>query len=197
MSDIANKIDAIIKEGLVPLLKNNGFKKKARNFYREFENRIEVINVQASKWNEGNEGQFTVNVGVYYPEISEITDAPPVKGMPKEYDCTVRERIGLLTPEKKDKWWEIDSSSNDSEVSENVANLVEEICFPWLDKMSDLDAVKSYIAKNNRAFVAAGIALFLGKSEEASAYIEQALKQQPLAKSKINAWGKKHGLVQA
>jgi len=118
MSDIAKKIDAIIKERLAPLLKNIGFKKKARNFYREFENRIELINVQSSKWNEGNEGQFTINVGVYYPEISEITDALPVKGMPKEYDCTVRERIGLLMPENKDKWWKIDSSSNDSEVSE-------------------------------------------------------------------------------
>jgi len=195
MSNIANKIDAIIKESLAPLLKNNGFKKKARSFYREFDNRIELINVQASKWNQGSEGQFTVNVGVYYPEVSEITDALPVKGMPKEYDCTVRERIGLLTPGKKDKWWKIDSSSNDSTVSENVAKLVDELCFPWLEKMSDLDTVKSHLAKNNRAFVAAGIALFLGKNEEAFAFIEQALQQQPLAKSKIITWGKKHGLV--
>ncbi len=197
MSDIAKRIDTIIKEGLASLLKKNGFKKKARNFYREFENRIELINVQASKWNEGNEGQFTVNVGVYYPEISKITSELPVKGMPKEYDCTVRERIGLLAPENKDKWWKIDSSSNDSEVSDNVAKLVEELCFPWLDQMSDLEVVKKYIAKNNRAFVAAGIALFLDNREEASAFIEQALKQQPLAKSKINTWSKKHGLVQA
>ena len=93
--------------------------------------------------------------------------------------------------------WEINSSSNDAEVSEDVANQVKELCLTWLENMSNLDEVKSYIAKNNRAFVAAGIALFQGNRVEASAYIEQALKQQPLAKSKINSWGKKHGLVQA
>ena len=181
----------------MPLLKKEGFKKKARDFYREYEDRIEVINVQASKWNDGAEGKFTVNVGVYYPEIAEITDAIPVKGMPKEYDCTITERIGLLTPEKKDEWWKIDSSTNDSEVSERVAKQVEVLCIPWLARMSTLNEVKVAVAKSNRAFVAAGIALFQGSPEEAKEYIVQALKQQPLAKSKINAWGKKHGLVQA
>lgn len=196
MSDIAKRIDTIIKEGLAPMLKKIGFKKKARNFYRDFESRIEVINVQASKWNEGSEGQFTVNAGVYYPDISEITGAPPVKGMPKEYDCTVRERIGLLTPENQDRWWKVDNSVNNSEIAESIANHVEKFCLPWLKEMSDLDSVKKYIA-SKLAFVAAGIALFQGNREEACALIEKALKQKPLAKAKINAWSKKHGLDQA
>ena len=196
MSEIAQRIDTIIREGLAPLLKRNGFKKKARNFYREFENRIEVINVQAGKWNEGNEGQFTINVGVYYPDISKITDAVPVKGLPKEYDCTVRERIGLLTPENQDRWWKVDSSVNDSELAENVANQVDALCLPWLSEMSDLETVKKYIT-NKLAFVAAGIALYQGNREEASVLIEKALIQKPLAKAKINAWSKKHGLAQA
>lgn len=196
MSDIAKRIDSIVQERLAPLLKKNGFKKKARNFYREYSDRVEVINVQASQWNEGNEGKFTINVGVYYPEISKILEAPPVKGALKEYDCTVRERIGLLTPENKDQWWQIDGSVNDLEISENVANQVEKICLPWFSKMSDLENVKNHVVKN-MAFVAAGIALFQGNREEASDLIEKALKQKPLAKSKINSWGKKHGVVQA
>lgn len=194
MSEIAKRIDTIIKEGLAPLLKKNGFKKKARNFYRESEDRIEILNVQASQWNEGNEGKFTINIGVYYPEISEITGAPPVKGMPKEYDCTVRERIGHLSSDNQDRWWNVDGTVNDLEISENVANLVEQLCLPWLSKMSDLEKVKNSII-NKLAFVAAGIALFQGNREEASALIEKALIQKPQAKSKINAWSKKHGLV--
>jgi len=177
-------------------LKNEAFKKKARYFYREHENRIELINIQASKWSEGNEGQFTVNVGVYYPEIAKVTDALPVNGLPKEYDCTISERIGLLSQENKDTWWKINSSSKDAGISENIANHVKDLCLPWLDIISSLDDVKDYIAKNNRAFLAAGIALFQGNRDEASAYIEQALKQPPLANSKINSWSKKHGLTQ-
>ena len=80
--------------------------------------------------------------------------------------------------------------------AENVAKQVEEICLPWLSKMSDLENVKNHVVKN-MAFVAAGIALFQGNREEASALIEKALKQKPLAKSKIISWGKKHGVVQA
>jgi hypothetical protein len=196
MSEISKRIDSIIRERLSPFLKNNGFKKKARNFYREYSDRVEVINVQASQWNEGSEGKFTINVGVYYPEIAKILEAPPVSGAPKEYDCTVRERIGLLAPEKKDQWWHIDGSVNDLEISEDIANQVENICLPWLSEMSDLVNVKSHVVKN-MAFVAAGIALFQGNREEASELIEKALKQKPLAKSKINSWGKKHGVVQA
>lgn len=196
MSEIAKRIDAIIKEGLAPFLKTNGFKKKARNFYREFENRTELINVQASQWNEGNEGKFTINVGVYYPNISEIIDAPSIKGMPKEYDCTVRERVGLLTPEKRDLWWKVDISVKDQELAGNVADSVEKFCLPWLTEMSDLERAKQFIV-DKIAFVAAGIALYQGNREEASTLIQKALIQKPLAKSKINAWGKKHGLVQA
>lgn len=196
MSEIAKRIDSIIREGLAPLLKKSGFKKKGRNFYREYPDRIEVINVQASQWNEGNEGKFTINVGVYYPEISKILEAPPVRAAPKEYDCTVRERIGHLTPENKDQWWHIDGSVNDLVISENVATQVEKICLPWLSEMSDLENVKNYVVKN-MAFVAAGIALFQGNREEVSALIQKALSQKPLAKSKIKSWGKKHDVAQA
>ena len=80
MSEIGKRIDSIVRERLAPLLKKNGFKKKARNFYQEFPDRVEVINVQASQWNEGNEGKFTINVGVYYPEISKIIEAPSCYG---------------------------------------------------------------------------------------------------------------------
>jgi hypothetical protein len=55
-------------------LKKEGFKKRTRTFYCKHENHIELINIQASKWNEGNGGRFTVNVGVY-TEIAEVTDA--------------------------------------------------------------------------------------------------------------------------
>ena len=197
MSDIAKKIDEIIKQGLVPLLKKEGFKKKSRNFYREHNNRVEIINIQASQFNEGNNGKFTINVGVYYPDIAKITEAPSVKGIPKEYNCTIRERIGSLTPENKDQWWEINGSKNDFDISMIITQQVEELCLPWLQNMSNLEAVKTAAASKNLAFIAAGIALFQSNREDALTYLEQAFKQQPLAKSKMSAWGKKHGLVQA
>jgi hypothetical protein len=194
MSEIGKAIDGIVTESLAPLLKKNGFKKTARNFYRAHEDRIDVINVQASQWNHGNEGQFTVNVGVYYPSIAEIINAPPIKGMPKEYDCTIRERVGSLTAENKDTWWLVDSNTDRSRTASDLATKVDTLCLPWLDKMSNLDSVKEGVAKN-WPLVAAGIALFQGRESEAKAFVEQSFKQQPMAKSRAMVWGKKHGLL--
>jgi len=194
MSEIGKSIDGIVKEELASLLKQNGFKKTARNFYRAYENRIDVINVQASQWNHGDEGKFTVNVGVYYPSIAEITGAPPIKGMPKEYDCTIRERIGSLTDANKDTWWLIDSKTDRSATASDLASKVETLCLPWLDRMSNLEAVKDGVAKR-WPLVAAGIALFQDRESEAKAFLEQSLKQQPMAKSRAKAWGKKRGLL--
>ncbi len=195
MSEISKRIDAIIRGNLAPLLKERGFRKKARNFYRQHDDRVELINVQASQWNEGAEGQFTVNVGVYYPAISEITDAPSVKGMPKEYDCTVRQRIGLISEDRKDTWWSLNATSDDGQIAKDVAKKVEMLCLPWLESMSNLDEVKA-LAAINRPLVAAGISLHQGNDLEARDYLNQSFKKQPVAKSRAMAWGKKHGLIQ-
>lgn len=195
MSEISKTIDGIIKAELAPLLKRKGFKKKARNFYREHSDRIELMNIQSSQWNEGQEGKFTVNVGVYFPAISEITDAPPVKGMPKVYDCTIRERIGLITKTRRDTWWEIGPKTDHKVVAADLVSKVNSICLPWLELMANLESVKSDVAKNNRAIVAAGISLHQGNAAEAKEFLELSFKQQPLAKSRASTWGKKHGLI--
>ena len=195
MSEIAKKIDRIIKNNLAPGLKLQGFRKNARNFYREHDNRIDVINIQASKWNEGDCGQFTVNIGVYFPSIANITDDTLVKGLPKEYECTIRSRIGQLTEQNKDFWWSINSSANEAVISSDLASKVESCCLPWLDKMSNLENVKNSLVKSNMAFVASGIALYQGNKEEAALYLEQSLIQTPYAQFKIKEWGKKHGLL--
>jgi hypothetical protein len=196
MSEISKIIDEIIKAELAPLLKQFGFKKKARNFYREHSDRTDVINIQSSQWNAGLEGKFTVNVGVHFPAISELTDAPPVKGLPKEYDCTIRERIGLITEENRDTWWEVNPETDQDVVANDLALKVNSICLPWLELMSELNNVKTGVVKNNRAIVAACISLHQGNTSEAKEYLEQSFKQQPLAKSRASVWGKKHGLIQ-
>jgi hypothetical protein len=60
--------------------------------------------------------------------------------------------------------------------------------------MGDLDAVKNTMARKNRSFIAAAIALHQGDRKEAQDLFDQALKEQPLAKSKFVAWARKHAL---
>lgn len=194
MSESAKRIDAIIREELAPLLKEVGFKKKARNFHREHADRIDVINVQASRYNDASSAKFTVNVGVYYPAIAEMSDALPVKGAPKEYDCTVHSRIGALREDRRDFWWTIEPSSDHASIAKDLAQNVRVCCVPWLECMGNLDAVKDTMANKNRSFIAAAIALHQGNRSEAQDFLDRALKEQPLARSRIVAWARKHAL---
>ncbi len=194
MSESAKRIDAIIREELAPLLREVGFRKKARNFHREHADRIDVINVQASRHNDASSAKFTVNVGVYYPAIAEMSDALPVKGAPKEYDCTVHSRIGALGEDRRDFWWTIEPSSDDASIAKDLAQNVRVYCVPWFERMGNLGAVKDTLASKNRSFIAAAIALYQGNRSEAQEFFDRALKERPLAKSRIVAWAREHAL---
>lgn len=194
MSEISEKIDEIIKTGIAPLLKGHGFKKKARNFYRSFDDRIDVINVQASQSNLGAKGKSTINLGVYYPAVAEIIEAIPVKGMPKEYNCTVRERIGGVLDDRQDIWWSVDETTNLKEVAIELATKVEVFCLPWLEEVSTVDKVKSKYSKVS-PFTAAGISLMQGNKVDAKNFLEASIKKKPRAKSRSIGWAKRHGLI--
>lgn len=194
MSESAKRIDTIIRGRLAPRLKQAGFRKNARNFYREHSDHVDLINVQASLYNSATDSRFTVNVGVYYPEISNLVDARPVRGLPKEYDCTIRERIGSLRADQLDYWWRVDSASDDHAIAIDLASQVDDLCLPWLDQMSDLAAVGKAAAARGRPIVAAAIALKHGRQDEAKAIIQQVIANTPRARSRFVSWAREHDL---
>jgi hypothetical protein len=194
MSESAKRIDAIIRHALAPLLKEIGFKKNARNFHRERADRIDVINVQASRYNDASSAKFTANVGVYYPAIAEMSDALPVSGTPKECDCTVHARIGALREDRRDFWWTVEPSSDDAAIANDLAQNVRDYCLPWLERMGSLDAVKDAMASKNGSFIAAAIALHQGNRSEAQGLFNRALNEQPLARSRLVSWARQHAL---
>lgn len=196
MSVIAKRIDGVIGAGLAPLLKEAGFKKQARNFRRAHNDHTDVINVQLFRYNDATHGRFTVNLGVYYPAIAGITEAFPVEGKPKEYDCTVRQRIGFLLEAGTDFWWEIDQSTDDADTAADLESAVAKYGLPWLDSLSDLNVVKRFARDNHGEFVAAGIALHLGDRDEAQYYFDRDIaKGNKYALPKLIEWAKKHGLA--
>ena len=195
MSEIAKRIDAIVSARLAPMLKQAGFKKQARNFRREHDNHTDVINVQADRYNDANHGRFTVNLGAYYPAIADISEALPVRGLPKEYNCTVRQRIGSLMEVRADFWWEIDRRSSDADTADNLAKTVATYGIPWLDDLSNLDVVKRFAANNHGLYAAAGIALHQGDREGAQHYLDREMATaNEFVKPKLASWAKKHGL---
>jgi len=56
--------------------------------------------------------RFTLNIGVYYPEVAELHGLTAEGKYPREYESTLRVRIGTLMPGGHDHWWEVRGGSD-------------------------------------------------------------------------------------
>ncbi|MBI3607238.1 MAG: DUF4304 domain-containing protein [Nitrospirae bacterium] len=142
MSEIGKAIDAVIRGGLAALMKREGFKKFGRNFLNVGSESVAVLNVQASMYNLGTTGKFTINLGRYFPSVARAAGEPELQGLPKEYNCQIRLRIGHLLPENLDHWWTVGPETNIEQLALDVTRVVEDVGLPWLRRMHDLHALK-------------------------------------------------------
>lgn len=199
-SDISKRIDEIIKTGIAPVLKQRGFRKAGRNFHRAAGEAVQAINIQADKWNEGGAGRFTVNVGVYFRAVAEIAERWVVEDVPKEYECTVRGRLGIM-PKPGDKWWVLDDNSDDYQVTRDVADVLSAYGLPWLELSSTRSGLRSAFAMERQCFdfdPRSPIALEIldGNRERAVALLRERIKGAKNARFciQMTEWGHSHGL---
>ncbi len=196
MSDIAKLIDDVVRRDLARRLKSNGYRKSGRTFYRIAGSHTAVVNVQASKHNLGLNGTFTVNLGVYFPDVATITNALPLTGaFPKEYDCTVRQRLGVLMTGSDDYWWVVNIDTDMGTIAETVAHTWSQHGQPWIERVSDLDAAHNELVSQNMFFVAAAISVLQGRRDEAAELVRKAESRQPMAARRIQQWAREHELV--
>jgi hypothetical protein len=195
MSNITKAIDTVIQNSLAVSLNSDGYIKKSRTFLLILANHIKVVNIQASNWNRGSEGSFTMNLGVYFPVVAELIDVFQIKAYPKEYDCTIRTRIGMLMPDMCDKWWRITSNTIIESVETDLLNAWLYFGKPWLIEVSTYDGAKQGLIMSKRFLQAAGIALVQGRREEASELLKIGIKENPRGIDKLREWGKKNNLL--
>lgn len=105
-----------IQASLRPALKAAGFKMKGRTFNRRMEDGlVHVIGIQMGASDppgttyipglrENLHGMFAVNLGVYVPEVSAVTNGTEKDWVP-EYYCCIRSRLGALIGNGKEYWW--------------------------------------------------------------------------------------------
>ena len=195
MSQISKIIDSVVSKHIHPLLKERGFRKQSRTFRKEGSESTLVVNVQASQWNEGLEGKFTINLGAYYQDIEDICDSHEIKGGPKEYDCTVRSRIGQTMPGNFDRWWAIDASSNLDDIGKEVGDSLKVYGLPWLERVASKKSLRPELESRREYLRAAGLSLLEGNLESAKEYVEKQLKDKPLAASRTKSWARNHELI--
>lgn len=116
--DAYERFHQLLKRDFSPLLRADGFKGSGNTFRRVKGDRIDLVNVQGSRYG----GRCCVNVAVHFSFLpSEGGGRVTGPKKLKEYDCTFRDRLHEVS--ESDHWWTYGAS--DSEAESSVASLMD------------------------------------------------------------------------
>jgi len=140
-------ISQLLADSVTPLLKRHGFDHRSRrNYDRVRDGRRELINVQPNEWNNRHGGSFTINLGIFIPEMDSILSLYPLQAPPEEYECQIRCRIGDVGPDGRLRddvgaepwrgWWEFDAQTDLSGLGAEVWGWVEHKALGFFDHLA-------------------------------------------------------------
>ena len=188
-------VDEVVKRSIQPRLKADGYRKKARTFFRELDGGVyQIANVQLNKWNTAQEATFTINLGVYFPSVVAIYWQPEITPPPRECECTVRARIGNLLDEPDDHWWTVTPRTDLDSLAAEVDAVWAKCGRPWLEKHSGLEAARKWVLRQYDKHTALTISVAMSDRVAAKKLYNAILKRHGPDK-KIIAFGKKHRLL--
>ncbi len=148
-SEFAVAVD-VIQRRLRPCLQGRGFKARGRTFNRVSEDGLtQVVNIQMGSSDppgttyiaglrDNMHGLFTVNLGVYVPEVTRLHGGSEARSWVQEYHCCVRSRLGEIAGDECDSWWP--ARAEDSIVDDVVGRL-EKFGFPFLARFGSRDKI--------------------------------------------------------
>jgi hypothetical protein len=180
MSQIGAHVTKLVDLRPWPMLKALGFSRKGKTFHRIEGDGIQVINVQSSMSNQGQDGKFTVNLGVYFPALEGLWQGE-ASSKPVHYACHVRERIGSLFPSKRDHWWSVGFLTNLADVSADVAFAMSKHGLPWLDAHSTIPAAAACMEPTvyMPMPVRAGLLVLAGRQADAERVMVESMRGAP------------------
>jgi hypothetical protein len=145
--DFADDFKRIVKEVIGSYMKEMGFKKKGNNFCRPIEDIMQVFTVQQSQGNFAHDKSFTFNLGLFNEEIFKETQEREVPTFPREYDCVVQLRSGILT-NGCDKWYELNTKTDLNRLRNEIDEAMRTKIVPFFQTYSTLESMNDLIEKN-------------------------------------------------
>ncbi len=129
-SDLAHTFDKL-QGRLDPMLRQHGFRKHGRTYNRTTPDGLtHVIGFQMGRFDppgtvhvpglkENLYGKFTVNLGVYVPEVARHHGGGEAKAVVQDGNCCIRTRLGRKAG--NELWWTVsDSESLAAEISDRL-----------------------------------------------------------------------------
>jgi hypothetical protein len=167
-----------LRETLEPAIVRMGFEGKKRIYRRNRNGLMDIVDIQLWKYNDANRARFTIELGLCVPVALEMAAAlqsfayfRSSVASPGITECAERERIGILIPEPKDRWWTISSGTDPTAVASEVVTNLEKFGMPWLERYDSLEAFARRPVPKPSVFDIA-LRSHLGLREEARAAYE-------------------------
>jgi len=116
-----------------------GFRRQGFILRRLSGQAIGVIQFQRSRTNTERKLSFTIELAIVVRTLRDQSEAKLDR-----VSCTdghLRQRIGMLLPEKTDKWWEADSSTELAILADEISSLISDVAVPYVERYLDLYAL--------------------------------------------------------
>jgi hypothetical protein len=133
-------------------LKQSGFRVRGRTFNRVTSDGLtQVVNFQAGAADppgttyapglrENLYGLFTVNLGVYIPEVAAVQNGAPAASWVQDHACCIRQRLASVRDEAQEVWWH---AREDIRVVEDLRSCLVDFGLPLLGRFATRDLVLS------------------------------------------------------
>lgn len=115
------------------------FARRGQTFRKKVRENVAIVEFQKSRDSRQDEILFTINLGVFNGRLVDDTHPPPARiGTGHAH---LRQRIGLLEPERRDRWWRITAETDADVLGAEVTGLVVERAVPYLEEHLPDDAL--------------------------------------------------------
>ncbi len=131
---MSNLYQSLLKEFIIPYLKNHQFIRRGSKFYRDLGEIIWLIDFQKSRSNTKELTSFTINLGVFSKTISGFYGDKSLETKFIQDDCHIKKRIGYLMKENTDVWFTIEHNTSLEIFGKEICGLLETAAIPFLSQ---------------------------------------------------------------
>ncbi len=145
-----DEIDRLVRVFVDAPLRAAGFTRRARVWNRQRASVTDVIEVQASRWNEPGNRSFAVNLGVFAPSVHRSCWQKEPPDVVRAEDCVVRRRLHAGSDEAGagrdgEQWWVIHEAADVERVGGEVSGQLVAQALPFFDQAASLEDVVSLL----------------------------------------------------
>jgi len=167
-------------------LKQLGFRRRGNHLHRQSDDLIHGIHFQASIFADRDHGSLTANLLITWDSIYRTMQGEPLPANPATAHFPFTARIGSLMPERCDRWWGVDPTTDLGALCQEVVDALNEFAVPYFDRLPNrqsvlaalrADSASRHFPGTHIAVLRAVVAHELGHVEEARQQFTQAIEE--------------------